>query len=160
MKLPTQTPLEPVARVESCDPREQELQSRDLPDDVKVLVRERWRADSEQLSAIHEAEGRHRVRSIAQGCALFAGVELSLTTPDLARLFVATLVGAAVGWLWHRVQAGQVSAPGIAMAASILHQLTWLGVAAGSPVPFLFSPFILGSASVWLGMRRDMRHYG
>lgn len=162
MKLPTRAPSEPTARIETIDPREFEPKFRDLPDDVQDLVRDRWRTEGDQLSAIHEAERRYRVQSIAQGGGLFAVVELFLTftAPDLARLLVATLVGAAVGWLWHKLEAGQVAAPVIAMVASTLQQLVWLNVAAGSVVPFLFGPFILGSASLWLGMRRDTRPYG
>lgn len=159
MTLPDRAPSAPAAQVETIDPRELDPVFRDLPDDVKFLVRERWRREDEQLAAIGAADVARRKVTVAQGCALFAGVELCVSPPDFARYLVAALVGAAVGWLWNRIEAGQVAAPAIAMVASVLQQLVWLNLAVGSPLAVLCAPVLLGCASAWLGMRRDTRHY-
>jgi len=90
-------------------------------------------------------------RPAVQGSLLFAVVATLLTAPSPAAIACGALCGAVAGWLWHRTDAGQLSAPLIAIPLFLLslvlaRQLNLFCLILGTPMIFV--------PSHMLGMRR------
>lgn len=91
-------------------------------------------------------------RPVVQGVLLFAVVATLLTAPSPAAIASEVLCGAVTGWLWHRTDAGQLSAPLIAIPLFLLglvvaKQLNLFCLILGCPMIFV--------PSHMLGMRRN-----
>jgi hypothetical protein len=121
------------------------------PEDFQVRVRESEvvrEIRHEKVEAVASRAWRVPVR---QGASLFFAAAVIMPYVGVLEMVLAALVGAFVGWLWHRTKAGQMNAMLIAMPFAFLFFMLFAGMGAAVLGTVLVAPF-----SSAMGIQREM----
>ncbi len=147
----------PGERGAEPDPRERDAAFQRLPREVQDLRREGWIEQELEWERVERLSGNDRKSVMLHGIGVFAAAEIALgvsTGLYLASLIPALLIGACVGLLWWKFDAGIVIAPMIAMPPYLVLQVALWQTSAGTTLGVLAGPLLVGFTSAYLGMQR------
>ena len=149
---PGEQPLQP-------DPREHEEWFQRLDPGAQDVVRERWVQEEVEWETVGILVKNERRDVTFQGVLVFAVAELALsfaTDFHLVSFLPALLLGAGVGFLWYKANAGMLLSPVCAMPVYFVLQYLLGPTVAGHAIDMVWGPLLVGFPAAYLGLQRDL----
>ena len=98
-------PAQPVITFD--DPQDEEWFKR-LPPAAQDETRKAWDEEKARVTRRETFAKTTRTRSMLQGAGVFLFTETAVAIVTLPHTIAAVIVGAGVGWWWHRIGAGRM----------------------------------------------------
>jgi hypothetical protein len=149
MRMVLAAPAAPPPPAPPRDPREDADWFQRLPAMVQAEFRAKWQQEAVEQGKYMERMRRYGWRSLAEGAVLMVSMQL-ITWPTPRGLLAAVVVGAAMGWTWHRLKAGRTR-------CMLLGMLAWTVqmALAGGFLKMLPASILLFACCVALGILRE-----